>query len=58
MGRGETAGTIDSGKVADLLIVNGDPLVDISCLGDHDNLKGILMSGAWMKNNLDAGHAS
>jgi imidazolonepropionase-like amidohydrolase len=58
MGRGDTAGTIDSGKVADLLIVNGDPLVDISCLGDHDNLKGILMSGAWMKNNLDAGHAS
>jgi imidazolonepropionase-like amidohydrolase len=56
MGRGDVAGTIHSGKIADLLIVDGDPLVDISCLGDHENLKGILMDGRWVKNNLGTGH--
>jgi imidazolonepropionase-like amidohydrolase len=56
MGRGDVSGTIDSGKFADLLVVDGDPLVDISCLGDHRNLKGIMMDGHWVKNNLGTGH--
>jgi imidazolonepropionase-like amidohydrolase len=54
MGLGDSTGSIESGKLADLLIVDGDPLVDISCLGDHTNLKGILMDGNWMKNELTA----
>jgi len=53
MGRGDEAGTLDVGKVADLLIVDGDPLVDISCLGDRDNLNGIMMGGVWIKNEVD-----
>jgi len=58
MGRGDEAGTIETGKVADLLVVDGDPLVDISCLGDHENLKAILMEGRWVKNDLQTGHES
>jgi imidazolonepropionase-like amidohydrolase len=52
MGLGEDTGTIEAGKLADIVIVDGDPLVDISCLGDKQNLKAILLSGSWVKNAL------
>jgi imidazolonepropionase-like amidohydrolase len=52
MGLGESAGTIEVGKLADLVIVQGDPLVDISCLGRPENLCGILLNGCWIKNAL------
>ena len=32
MGRGEELGTVAAGKLADLLVVNGDPVADISVL--------------------------
>jgi len=54
MGLGDETGTIEPGKLADLLIVDGDPLVDIGCLGDKQNLKAILLGGRWIKNQLDA----
>ena len=52
MGHGEGAGTIASENLADILIVKGDPSIDITCLADHDNLKGILLGGAWVKNEI------
>ncbi|MHA7836041.1 MAG: amidohydrolase family protein [bacterium] len=53
MGLGEQTGTIEAGKKADLLIVEGDPSVDISCLSSPENLSAILLDGRWVRNRLD-----
>ena len=53
MGLGDDAGTIEAGRLADLVIINGDPSVDIGCLADQDNLRAILLGGQWAKNLLD-----
>lgn len=45
-------GTIEEGKLADLLVVDGDPLADISCLKDTDNLHAILKNGVFVKDAL------
>ncbi len=51
--RGDDLGTIEVGKRADLLVVDGDPLFDISCLKDRDNLLAILKDGVFYKDALD-----
>ena len=33
-GQGENLGTLEAGKLADIIVVNGDPLVDLSALGN------------------------
>jgi imidazolonepropionase-like amidohydrolase len=50
-------GTIEVGKRADLLVVNGDPLMDIAVLQDHSKLEVILKDGAFVKNQLEAQHS-
>ena len=45
----EVTGTVEPGKAADLLIVDGDPLADIGILGDRDRLAGILKDGRWVR---------
>jgi len=45
----KVTGTVEPGKSADLLIVDGDPLTDIRILGDRDRLLGILKDGRWMR---------
>jgi imidazolonepropionase-like amidohydrolase len=52
MGQGSELGTIEEGKLADLLIVNGDPTRDISLLGDTDNLLAIIKNGVFIKDSL------
>lgn len=52
MGLGKETGTIERGKLADLLIVDGDPLVDIGCLADRTKIRAILLDGSWIKNTL------
>lgn len=34
IGRGEELGTLEAGKLADIMVVNGDPLQDLSVLGN------------------------
>jgi imidazolonepropionase-like amidohydrolase len=53
MGLGEQTGTIEPGKLADLLVVNGDPSADITLLRDRTNLHAILLGGAVIKDELD-----
>ncbi len=43
-------GTLEAGKYADLLIVDGDPLADIKVLQDRDCLKSIMKGGEFFKN--------
>ena len=54
MGRGDDLGTLEPGKLADLLVVDGDPLVDIRCLQDTDRIQLILKGGFFVKNTLAA----
>ena len=45
-------GTVEEGKLADLLVVEGNPLEDISVLQDRNNLKIIMQGGRTFKNEL------
>jgi len=48
-------GAIEAGALADLLVVDGNPLADISLIGDPDkNMKLIMKDGRVFKNTLDA----
>ena len=58
MGLGAETGTIAAGKLADLVVVDGDPLVDVGCLANRDNLRVILLGGRVMKNSLCRGACS
>ena len=46
--RGE-AGTLEAGKIADIVIVDGDPLKDISVLADASHVKYVFQSGRVVK---------
>jgi imidazolonepropionase-like amidohydrolase len=50
MGLGDRTGTLEVGKKADLLVVEGDPSVDIGCLADPKNLVAVVLDGRWVKN--------
>lgn len=43
-------GTLETGKLGDLLVVNGDPLADIKVLQDKDRLVAILKDGEIYKD--------
>ena len=45
LGRGDELGTIETGKIADILIVDGDPLEDITVLQHQERLHYVLMDG-------------
>ena len=46
------SGTIECGKLADLLVVDGDPSVDIGVLKDQSRLRAILKGGVFVKDAL------
>jgi imidazolonepropionase-like amidohydrolase len=52
MGRAAELGTVEAGKLADLLVVDGDPSSDIGCLRDPARLQAILKDGAFVKDAL------
>jgi len=54
MGLADRTGTIAAGKQADLIVVDGDPLVDVGCLANRENLRVILLAGKRMKDTLGA----
>ena len=47
MGRGELIGLLKPGYLADLLVVNGDPTLDVRILQERDRLKMIMKNGAF-----------
>jgi imidazolonepropionase-like amidohydrolase len=47
-------GTVEEGKLADLLVVEGNPLEDIAVLQDKTNLKLIMKEGQTIKTELEA----
>jgi imidazolonepropionase-like amidohydrolase len=48
-------GTVEEGKMADLLVVDGNPLEDVSILQKKENLKMILKGGRVVKDALEEG---
>ena len=42
---GQDVGTLEEGKLADILVVNGDPLADLSILQDKSRLEVIMQDG-------------
>ncbi|MCA9156212.1 MAG: amidohydrolase family protein, partial [Planctomycetales bacterium] len=56
MGRGDEFGTVEPGKLADLLIVDGDVLADISLLEQRHRFLGVMQAGVikageWMREH-------
>jgi len=45
MGLGDEGGTIEQGRLADLLVIDGDPSADITCLGDRSRLDLVMKDG-------------
>ena len=48
----EEIGTVEQGKLADLLVIDGDPLQDISIIENMDNIR-LIMKGGELHKNLD-----
>src|SRR5205823_12739093 len=45
MGRGDEFGTVEAGKLADLLVVEADVLADISVLEDRSRFVAVMQGG-------------
>ena len=45
LGLQDELGTIEAGKLADLILVEGDPLQDITLLRDKNNITTVLKGG-------------
>jgi imidazolonepropionase-like amidohydrolase len=52
MGRGDDLGTVEPGKLADLLVINGDPTANVSVLRDPANMPAIVLDGRFVRDQL------
>ena len=48
----ESLGTIEPGKIADLVVCDGDPVTDIGILGEPDNIVLVVQGGSIIKDRL------
>ena len=52
VGQEKNFGTVQAGKYADFLVVDGDPLRDIGVLRDKNRIKMVMKGGVAFVNNL------
>ena len=45
-------GSLEKGKLADLVIVEGDPIKNIALLKEQSRIKAIILDGHFIKNEL------
>ncbi|WP_037361750.1 metal-dependent hydrolase family protein [Amycolatopsis orientalis] len=57
LGLADDLGTLEAGKLADLVAVSGDPLKDISLLADPDSVELVIKEGVIEKDLITAGPA-
>ena len=50
LGIDNNTGSVESGKFADLIVLNADPLADISVLTKPDNIQVVIIDGNIVKN--------
>lgn len=50
---GDMVGTLEEGTHADLVVVDGDPTVDVTVLQDHARLPAVMKAGAWYQGLVD-----
>jgi imidazolonepropionase-like amidohydrolase len=50
----ESLGTIEQGKIADLVACDGDPVADIGLLGEPGNVVLVVQGGRIVKDRLPA----
>jgi imidazolonepropionase-like amidohydrolase len=55
MGRSHELGTVEAGKLADLLIVDGDVLADIRLLEKRDRFTAVIQGGRIAAGRLAGG---
>jgi imidazolonepropionase-like amidohydrolase len=55
MGRGAEIGTLAPGKLADLVVVDGDPSADIALLQNAQKIRAVLKGGRFVRDALEAG---
>jgi imidazolonepropionase-like amidohydrolase len=55
MGRGHEFGTLEPGKLADLLVVDGDVLADIAVLEDRSRFLAVIQGGVIKAGQLAEG---
>jgi len=48
----DQVGTIEKGKVADLLLIEGNPLRRIDLLRDRSRIVGVMQAGKWAAGPL------
>jgi len=53
MGRSHELGDIKAGALADLIVVDGDPIADIAVLKDKSRLAAVMKGGVFHKDALD-----
>ena len=53
MGRSHELGSVREGYLADLLVVDGDPLADIAILQDPTRLLAVMKGGTLVRDELD-----
>ena len=46
-------GTLEKGKLADLVVIDGNPLEDITVLQDHDRIVSVMKDGKFYKDLLN-----
>ena len=50
----ESLGTIEPGKIADLVVCDGNPVADVGLLGEPDNVVLVVQGGSIIKDRLPA----
>ena len=58
MGRGEELGTLEPGKIADVLVVDGDVLADMALLQDRNRFVAVMQGGLVKAGQLARGPAT
>lgn len=51
---GDELGTIAPGKLADLLVIDGDPTADITVLQDQSRILAVMKAGVLHKDGIPA----
>ena len=54
LGIADRTGTVEEGKLADLILVDGDPIRDVGILSDPSNVLLVMKEGEVLKNTLGA----